>query len=275
MAFLRIIRFANCLFVFLCIFASAYFKKEYVFDLAPVFAGLAAAFIAAFGYVINDIVDIKIDKINKPERVLASGSMSKSTALIYSIVLVSVGLYFATKIDNIYIMYLAIINAFALFVYAYSLKKVPLIGNLVVALLAGSTFIFGGISNANMMNVIPIAIMATIFTLIREIVKDAEDVHGDSSYGAKTLPIIFSRAFSLDLVGVLTSLLLGSIIYFYSVNELMLRSIILLVILVIIPMYILTYKNKQKIGTIALRKFSMFVKIDMLILLLVTFWGER
>ncbi|MEA1972403.1 MAG: geranylgeranylglycerol-phosphate geranylgeranyltransferase [Candidatus Cloacimonadota bacterium] len=275
MAFLRIIRPANCIFIFVCVMGGAYFKNDYIFESATLYVSFIAMLIGAFGYVINDVVDIDMDRLNRPHRVLPSNEMKKSTAIVFSLILVASGVYLATFIENLYIIYITILNSFLLFIYALSLKKIPLIGNLLVAIVAGSTFIFGGLSNDNILNSINIAIIASIFTLIREIVKDAEDIHGDSSFGAKTLPIIFSRAFSLEFVGFLIVLLLGFIIFLYSTQRMFLKTTILLTILTIIPMFYLMVENLKKINTISLRRYSNFIKIEMLVLLIITFFGER
>lgn len=275
MAFLRILRPANCIFIFVCVMGGAYFKNDYIFESATLYVSFIAMLIGAFGYVINDVVDIDMDRLNRPHRVLPSNEMKKSTAIVFSLILVASGVYLATFIENLYIIYITILNSFLLFIYALSLKKIPLIGNLLVAIVAGSTFIFGGLSNDNILNSINIAIIASIFTLIREIVKDAEDIHGDSSFGAKTLPIIFSRAFSLEFVGFLIVLLLGFIIFLYSTQRMFLKTTILLTILTIIPMFYLMVENLKKINTISLRRYSNFIKIEMLVLLIITFFGER
>jgi len=275
MSFIRIIRPINCIFVLLCVFAGAYYKQSFQYNINVIWAGISATLIAAAGYVANDIIDVDIDKINKPQRVLPSRQMSISTATIYAIILAALGIYVANLIGDLVILYIAIINGFALFIYALSLKQVPLAGNLVVSLLAGSTMIYGALSNGSFQKAIPIAVIAFVFTLIREIVKDAEDIYGDSSFGAKTIPILFSRAFSLEIVGFLILTLLSIIIYLFLQQLMSVVTMVLLIIFVIIPMFFLMTKNLRSISTISLRNYSTFIKIDMLILLIIVFFGAK
>ena len=86
---------------------------------------------------------------------------------------------------------IAVFNSMLLIAYAARLKSIPLIGNIAVAYLAASIFLFGGALNGSdgLIRIIPIAAITFFAMLSRELIKDAEDVEGDRAGGADTVPI--------------------------------------------------------------------------------------
>ncbi|MEA2035492.1 MAG: geranylgeranylglycerol-phosphate geranylgeranyltransferase [Euryarchaeota archaeon] len=147
--------------------------------------------ITAAGNVINDYYDRGIDKINKPERPIPAGAVSPEGALAYSILLFlsSIGIsYFA----NTLCFAIAVFNSLLLVLYAYRLKNMPLVGNIAVSYLAASIFLFGGalVGVEGLFQTLVVAGITFLAMLARELLKDAEDVVGDTKGGAKTLPIL-------------------------------------------------------------------------------------
>jgi geranylgeranylglycerol-phosphate geranylgeranyltransferase len=143
--------------------------------------------VSAGGFIINDIFDIEIDKINTPHRVLPSGQMSLRTAYIYTGVIFTISfflsLYSMTIPTN---LNLGLIPPFAtlfgivsLVLYAGWLKKLGIIGNLLIALLAVVPFVIGGIViNDLSRGILPMIIVLSLI-YSREIIKDILDVKGD------------------------------------------------------------------------------------------------
>lgn len=173
-----------------------------------VFAIIVAFLINGAGNVVNDYFDHKIDEVNRPRRPIPSGRASRKSAMVYFIVLIAVSLVMSYFVSREF-LYLAAINSLVSFVYSWKLKGTPLVGNLAVSWLAGSTFVGGALIVSPQ---IPLAVMilgATAFlaTLSREIFKDAEDVEGDKKFGAKTLPIAIGQGKSVALASIV--LLLG------------------------------------------------------------------
>lgn len=154
------------------------------------FASLSGAFIGAGGMVINDIFDIEIDRINKPDRPLPSGAIAK-----YDAVMIYGGLTGAGLIVTSYTTLGAVIIAFAavpvIFLYSYRLKGTPLIGNITVGALTGLTFIFGGAAVGNVSKAVFPALFAFLINVGRELIKDMEDIDGDAKNNIKTYPIVF------------------------------------------------------------------------------------
>ncbi|MDV0441199.1 geranylgeranylglycerol-phosphate geranylgeranyltransferase [Methanorbis furvi] len=147
--------------------------------------------ICGAGNVLNDYFDRDIDAINRPDRPIPSGALSPRNAAVWAGVLFAVGILvsFAT---NFWCLAIAVVNTILLIAYAAKLKKMPLLGNLSVAYLSGSIFLFGGVLVGPESFIVTLPLFAITFfgTLAREILKAAEDIEGDAAGGARTLPMI-------------------------------------------------------------------------------------
>ncbi|MCF7823857.1 MAG: geranylgeranylglycerol-phosphate geranylgeranyltransferase [Candidatus Marinimicrobia bacterium] len=155
---------------------------------------LSVIFINGAGNVINDIYDLEIDRVNRPDRPLPSGKMKVSTARIYMFNLFAIGIFCASLI-NLMTFYIAALLATPLLIaYSYKLKTLPLIGNIVVSFMLGLAFIYVGSAFGNMEATWVMAALAFGFTLIRELVKDLEDMEGDQQSGARTLPLVWGES---------------------------------------------------------------------------------
>lgn len=148
--------------------------------------------ITGAGNAINDYFDAGIDAINRPDRPIPSGRISKNSAYRFSIALFAAGIMISYFIGSSHIPFLiAIINSFLLYFYAYSLKRKVFVGNLSVSYLTGSTFLFGGAAYGGKGIEVTLILffLSMLATLAREIVKTIEDIEGDKLDGASTLPI--------------------------------------------------------------------------------------
>jgi len=149
------------------------------------------ALITAAGNVINDFFDAEIDAINRPDRPIPSGAVSRGAARRFAVTLFLAGILVSFFTNSLLCIGIAIFNALLLIAYAAKLKSTPLIGNIVVAYLSASIFLFGGALNGldGLVRIIPIAAITFFAMLSRELLKDAEDVEGDRAGGADTVPI--------------------------------------------------------------------------------------
>ncbi len=177
---------------------------------------LMVACITAAGNVINDYFDVAIDAINRPERPIPAGFISKKAALWYAVFLFLIGNGIGLWTGFFIPLGIALVNSVLLVLYAWRLKAMPVFGNIAVSYLSASIFLFGG-AFAGLSGVMAnIAVSgATFFVMMtREILKDCEDVVGDAAGGAVTLPIkagipVCSRiALIFSILGVATSLVL-------------------------------------------------------------------
>jgi len=146
----------------------------------------------AGGNTINDYFDYEIDKINRPERPLPRGAMSRKAAFYYTMALFAVGLFLAALI-NTYALILGFIAYVTMFLYAWKLKPLPFVGNIVVAGLTGATPLYGAVAVEHLGLAGYLAICAFLVNVAREVIKDIEDVEGDVAKGARTLPIVWGE----------------------------------------------------------------------------------
>ena len=192
-ALVRITRLWNLLIIGLAQYCTAGFLISYdsIFDPRMLMLVISTMIIAAGGYSINDYYDVKIDLINKPERVVVGNTLSRrSVLLLHSLLsMTGVGLGFALNWK------LGVINffsAFLLWLYSNALKRMPFIGNFLVAQLTGLSIL---VVNVLFLPLLPIvwvyALFSFFMTLVREIIKDMEDLKGDDTFGCRTLPIVW------------------------------------------------------------------------------------
>jgi geranylgeranylglycerol-phosphate geranylgeranyltransferase len=190
-AIIKIIRPLNFLITLASVIVAAVICSPDKFpELNAFLAAIAASLVMASGNVINDVYDIEIDKINKPFRPLPSGNITaKEAHALYFIFIVTSILISAFVNEKA--LAIVLISILLLFFYSKYLKRIPLVGNLTVAFLTGLVFIFGGIVVENPSAAVVPAVFAFMINLIREIIKDMEDVEGDKKARVITFPIKF------------------------------------------------------------------------------------
>jgi geranylgeranylglycerol-phosphate geranylgeranyltransferase len=159
----------------------------------------ATVFATGAGNAINDYFDREIDRINQPGRAIPRGAVTPREALVFSLALFAGAVVLALLLPLAAIA-IAVVNLVALVAYTKVFKGLPGAGNVVVAYLGGSTFLFGGAA-VDVLNeaVVVLFALAAISTLTREIVKDVEDIAGDREEGLNTLPIAIGERNALGL----------------------------------------------------------------------------
>jgi geranylgeranylglycerol-phosphate geranylgeranyltransferase len=165
-------------------------------------------FITAAGNALNDMCDIEIDRINKPNRPLPSGMITVNGAKGYMIIMFVLG-NLAGLILGFWSFFISLFIATTLlFWYAYRLRHVALIGNVVVAFLSALTFLFAAQVFGDMkLGYVPF-VLTFIISVIREIIKDLEDIDGDKAHNSKTLPVMIGEAPTRIVAGIITALFL-------------------------------------------------------------------
>jgi len=207
---LEIMRPGNCLMA-----SVAALIGLMIADPTPEAFVIGSVFLAVFavtgaGNVVNDYFDREIDSVNRPRRPVPRGAITPQKALTWSLVLFGAGCLLAYFI-NLLALGICIFNSILLYLYARNLKVAPLVGNLSVSYLTGSTFLFGGAAGENVKICAYLFLLATLATMSREIEKDIEDVEGDKACGARTLPIVIGErtASYIALISVLGAIALS------------------------------------------------------------------
>jgi 4-hydroxybenzoate polyprenyltransferase len=190
---LKLTRFGNLVIIgFAQYFTAAFLIGRYTIrDFNLLLLSSSTILIAAAGYIVNDYYDVKIDYINKPERVVIGRSITRRYAILFHVVFSAIGI-----LIGVYLSWsIAAVNIFSVFLlwlYSNNLKRQPFVGNLTVALLTGaSVFVVDMLYRTQNPLIIIYALFAFFMTLVREIIKDVEDLKGDNTFGCKTLPIIW------------------------------------------------------------------------------------
>ena len=191
---------------------------------------LATLTIAAAGNVINDIYDTTIDAVNKPNRVIVGNYISEKNAYTFYIILTSLGVcagfLLANQLGKPGLAAVFIIIAAILYMYASYLSALLLIGNIIVsalvafALITVILFDIYPMLNANIAGyqiplriVLVYAAFAFYFNLLREIVKDIEDVNGDKKGERNTLAIALGRERTRNITFILGVFALVAILW--------------------------------------------------------------
>jgi geranylgeranylglycerol-phosphate geranylgeranyltransferase len=165
-------------------------------------AVLATVLAVGAGNAINDYFDRDIDRINAPDRPIPRGAVSPRGALAFSVVLFAVAVGLALVLPPLAVG-IAVFNLLALVAYTELFKGLPGVGNLVVAYLGGSTFLFGGAAvGGDLSTAAVLFALAALSTFAREVIKDVEDVAGDREEGLNTLPIAVGERRALVVAAV-------------------------------------------------------------------------
>lgn len=242
MKYLKLIRYQNLLMlafmqlVFRYLFLAQSYVDLALTDFNYILLVIATVCIAAGGYVINNIMDQDTDEIAKPQNRVVGVSISETVAYNWyiglTIVGVGIGFYLSNVIYKPTFASMFILVATLLYMYATSFKQIPVLGNVVVALMLSTSIIIIGLfdilpaidmdNRFRMKEAFDIlmhyAIFAFIINLIREIVKDMEDMDGDYQSGINSLPIAIGVQKTKIIVGILTVISIGILAYYVNSN---------------------------------------------------------
>lgn len=207
---------------------------------------LSVVLISAAGYLINDYFDVKADEINKPNKIIVGRLIERRWVMFYQIMMNIAGLMLGIACAKaVYRPHLVIYHIFAiclLWYYSAYFKKQLLVGNIIIALLTGlvcwivvafewyalAVGSFGvEVSNSMLMYGLLYSSFAFLVNLIREIVKDAEDMIGDTAIRANTIPIKYGLKTTCNIIIVLcvfTTCIIGFFMYFHfdMINQMIL-----------------------------------------------------
>ena len=244
---------------------------------------LATLCIAAAGYIINDIEDIEADLINKPNKLIVGKYISEKTATHLFILFNSLGVLFgflmAYSIDKPRYFIIFVFTSILLYIYSTQLKHIILVGNITIAFLVSLSVLLVGVfdlipamNNSN--NEIQIfflkltldyTIFAFMINLLRELVKDIEDINGDYKINVNSLPILLGQVRATKIVFTLSLIPVFTLI-FYLINNLYKQTyaIAYVLILIIAPLIFISIKLLSAEVKKDYKQISALLKIVML-----------
>lgn len=215
---MQLVRWPNLLFIILtqflfeyCIYVRIYGVTEGVNQYQFWYIVIASVLIAAAGNIINDYFDLNIDQVNKPDKVIVNAVINRRWVIFWHMLLSMMGLFFtvmALPVSLYWHLVLANIGSILLlWFYSTNFKKQLLVGNIVISLLTAWVILIlffvkqplqikqllsAGHDEIRLFRLAMLyASFAFVISLIREVVKDVEDMEGDRKYGCKTLPIVW------------------------------------------------------------------------------------
>jgi 4-hydroxybenzoate polyprenyltransferase len=291
--FLRLVRWPNLIFILLaeilfhfCIYKPLYPNAAEGTDLNFYLIAATYLFIAAAGYIINDYFDINIDQVNKPDKVVVGSHISRRWVIFWHLLFSVMGIYISTiafPFKLYWHIHLSnLLTILLLWFYSTNFKKNFLVGNVVIALLTAwsiavvyfSKFTIQQLFNPDINDVANFRFVklmmlycsfAFILTLVREALKDMEDIEGDQKFGCKTLPIVWGLKPTKVYIGVWLVVVIAvlSFIQLYVIPFGWWYSILYCLALIIYPLAFVLYKLKNAFASSDFKKLSLYIKIAM------------
>lgn len=242
------------------IFAHNKPVKTVLLDVNLLMLVLASSATIASGYIINNFYDSEKDLINRPRKTMLDRLVSQNTKLSFYFVLNFVAVVFASYVSFKAVIFFAI-YIFAIWLYSHRLKKQPIVGNLVSAILTVTPFFAIFIYYQNFERVVfAHAIFLFLLISMRELTKDLENIKGDLALNYRTVPVVYGEKVSkimLTIVAVLTIVAAIVLILFFDIGHMyyfFYLSIFLLLLYLIILL-----KSTRKIHYLFLHNILKFI----------------
>lgn len=307
--FFKLVRPINLLIILLTMFGTRFYILQFhshskVDDNPFNFAllVLSTLFIAAAGNIINDYFDVKADRINKPEKLILTKHVKRRYAIIshwaLNLAAFGIGCYLSYYYGELSFAFIHLVSINILWFYSMVLKRKPLIGNLLIAGLTGmipllvaiyfragnySTEIYNSFDPSTWVTPIDysfvylLAFFAFIQNLIREVIKDVQDIPGDQLIYVKSLPMLIGLKTTLFLT--LPFLLILPVVYCYVFFEyFLINKGISAYLIISLPFLLSAFINLFLIGYIIMKRehsslklVDRLIKITMLVGVLSTF----
>ncbi|MCM4159500.1 ubiquinone biosynthesis protein UbiA [Antarcticibacterium flavum] len=178
--------------------------REVIFDDYLFFLILSSATVIASGYIINNFYDSEKDLINRPRKTMLDRFISQRTKLSVYFILNFAAIFFASYVSFRAVVFFSI-YIFMIWVYSYRIKRILFLGNLVASILAIIPFFVVFIYYKNFETVIFIhATFLYLMIVMRELVKDLENLKGDLIQNYKTIPVVYGENWSKFFLSILT-----------------------------------------------------------------------
>lgn len=296
-AFLRLIRSVNLLFIAItmllfqyCIVGPVLAWAHAPVVLTPGILSLliiASVLIAAAGYIINDYFDLNIDLVNKPQKLVVEKVIKRRWAILWHLGFSAVGILLSAVVAwKTRAWWLIPANTgcvAALWLYSTNFKKQLLTGNVIISMLTGWVILvigfithyevikhpelYTGVDASSLLRrTFLYAAFAFIISLIREVVKDIEDMQGDALYGCKTMPIVWGVNVAKIFAATWLLMLIAAvaIIITYVLPLGWWWAIVYCVLLILIPLLYILRKLVKATATKDYHQLSNWLKLAML-----------
>ena len=236
-------------------------------------------FITAAGYVINDIFDVETDVINKPSKLIISKVISIETGTnIYKIlnaIGLALGILLCLAIEKPNLSFIFVGASLLLYYYSKFLKKMSLVGNLVVSFLIAftivmvlifdlRTYFIDSFKNFDSQTILLIATFAFLLNLSREIIKDIQDINGDYKLKMNTLPILigikrasYITAFTLIISFGLIADFIADIVYDFKITA------YYSILFIALPLLYISFKLIRAKSKLDFKNISFMLKLIM------------
>jgi geranylgeranylglycerol-phosphate geranylgeranyltransferase len=155
-------------------------------------AALATVLITAAANAFNDYLDVEIDRINQPHRVLPSGALSRRGALVFSLILTGLSIL-ASVFINPLAFGIAVASSIILYIYSWKLKSTVLMGNATVAFISAMSVVFGGIAAGSVVPTLWLAVIIFVAIMGREVLKTLADYEGDLRQRCRTVATVWGK----------------------------------------------------------------------------------
>ena len=271
---MAITRPINCAIAFASVLVGACMSGGWPEGYRVIAAGLSAACIAGGGNALNDVCDEAVDRINRPDRPIASGRISLRGGTVTAGVLFATGGVFSFVLGakGVCIAFAAIGGLVA---YDGWLKRVPVFGNAVVSGISSLALIYGGIAANHVAETLVPAGFAFLIHLGREILKDVEDMEGDIAIGARSVAITWGIRTSLGLTTAVFLLLIGltPVPFFLGLYDWLYLIIVICPVDAIFVYTLISLWQDPSRGN--LRRLDVLIKINMVFGLVALLAGSR
>lgn len=221
---------------------------------------LASTLTIASGYIINNFYDSKKDLINRPNKSKIDRLVSQRTKLqVYftvNFIVVLLALLVSFRAVLFFSAYI-----FLIWFYSHKLKKYPIIGNLTAAFLAVLPFFAILLYYKNLYpQIFAHASFLCLLILIREMIKDLENIKGDIANNYRTIPVKFGEEFTKKVITALTVLTIFPVYLLVETYDVGYMDIYFYVSLIILIFFIvLLWKSESKIQYLQLHNILKFL----------------
>ncbi len=298
-AFLRLIRWPNLIFIvvtqflfYYCIILPNYHAQSFgsAWFLSWRLLGwltFASVLIAAAGYIINDYFDLNIDQVNKPDSIIIQKYIKRRWAIFWHMSLSFAGVIItfiiSWRIGNWVIGPVNLATVFLLLFYSTTFKKKFLIGNIIISLLTSWVVFVLYISELDLVmfaqhafyraaltKIFKLTVLyggfAFVISLVREVIKDMEDVKGDEAFGCRTMPIVWGIPASKVFAGVwlIVLILAVAVLFVYAVLNGWWIAAVFALLLVAVPLMMILSRLYHALNSTQFHAISTLIKLVML-----------